>query len=111
VRENLVWSLDAPADDEACRTALADAALHLDLDTALGDRGARLSGGERQRVAIARALLRRPDLLVLDEATNALDEATEAEVLAVLRGLLPRVTLLVVAHRPVPGADHVVRLG
>lgn len=111
VRENLVWSLDAPADDEACRAALADAALHLDLDTRLGDRGARLSGGERQRVAIARALLRRPDLLVLDEATNALDEATEAEVLAVLRGLLPRVTLLVVAHRPVPGADHVVRLG
>jgi ATP-binding cassette subfamily C protein len=110
VRENLVWSLDAPADDDACRRALADAALDLDLDTQLGDRGARLSGGERQRVAIARALLRQPDLLVLDEATNALDEATEAEVMAVLRGLLPRVTLLVVAHRPVPGADHVVRL-
>jgi ATP-binding cassette subfamily C protein len=111
LRENLVWSLDAPADDAACRRALADAALDLDLDTSLGDRGARLSGGERQRVAIARALLRHPDLLVLDEATNALDEATEAEVLDVLRGLLPRVTLLVVAHRPVPGADLVVPLG
>lgn len=119
VRDNLAWSLAETVSDEQCWDALAQAsagfarAWSAGLDTELGDRGVRLSGGERQRIALARALLRRPSLLVLDEATNALDEDTEAEVLDVLRALTPRITVLVVAHRraTIDAADCVIRLG
>jgi len=82
------------------------------LDTIVGDRGARLSGGERQRIALARALLMTPDLLVLDEATNALDNKTERAVIQALRGLAGRMTILVVAHRrsAMALAERVARL-
>lgn len=71
----------------------------LGLDTPVAERGARLSGGQRQRIALARALLRRPELIILDEATNAIDVAGEAAILAVLAALDPRPTIVVVAHR------------
>ena len=82
------------------------------LDTVLGDSGLRLSGGERQRVAIARALLRAPAVLVLDEATSSLDDATETAVLELLSDLAPSVTVLVIAHRrsTIDAAHHIVRL-
>ena len=64
----------------------------------VGERGVTLSGGQRQRLAIARALLRRPGVLVLDDATSAVDPIVEAEILSNLRGHRGR-TLLVVAHR------------
>jgi ATP-binding cassette subfamily C protein len=70
------------------------------LDESVGDRGSQLSGGERQRLVLARALLRRPRLLILDEATAALDSESEAQLLERLRGLEPRPAALVVAHRP-----------
>ena len=54
------------------------------LDTVLGDRGTMLSGGQRQRIAIARALLRDTPILILDEATNALDTASERHILSAL---------------------------
>ncbi len=57
------------------------------LDTELGERGATLSGGQRQRLALARALIRRPRLLILDDATSAVDPSVEAEI---LRGLKER---------------------
>lgn len=82
------------------------------LETVVGDRGSRLSGGERQRLALARALLRRPALLILDEATGALDAGNENRVLEALECLRRRMTLLVIAHRmsTVRRADHVIVL-
>lgn len=69
------------------------------LDTVVAERGTRLSGGQRQRIALARALLRRPDLLILDEATNAIDIAGEAAIFETLTRLDPRPAIVVVAHR------------
>jgi ABC-type multidrug transport system fused ATPase/permease subunit len=70
------------------------------IDESVGDRGSILSGGERQRLVIARALLRGPSLLILDEATAALDPESEAALVEQLKGLEPRPAALVVAHRP-----------
>jgi ABC-type multidrug transport system fused ATPase/permease subunit len=68
--------------------------------TIIGERGATLSGGQRQRLALARALARQPRLLLLDDATSAVDPATEAEILAGLGREFRTTTTLVVAHRP-----------
>jgi ATP-binding cassette subfamily B protein len=78
-------------------------------DTLIGERGANLSGGQRQRLAIARALLRRPDLLIFDEATSHLDTATERAIQESLRTALAGKTVVLVAHRlsTVKGADHI----
>ena len=90
VRGNVSLGSDLPDDDvwEALRTAQADgfvAALPHGLDTRLGERGTSLSGGQRQRLSLARALVRRPRLLVMDDATSAVDPEVEARILAALR--------------------------
>ena len=69
------------------------------LDTAVGERGIRLSGGERQRLALARAILRRPCLLVLDEASSSLDIENELRIQRALETLQGRLSVLVIAHR------------
>jgi ATP-binding cassette subfamily B protein len=68
-------------------------------ETMLGERGANLSGGERQRLAIARALLRKPALLIFDEATSHLDTSTERAIQENLRGVFANRSVLLVAHR------------
>ena len=115
VRGNV--TLGAPYDDEqiwtALRGAAADefvAALPEGLDTRIGERGASLSGGQRQRLALARALVRRPRLLVLDDATSAVDPSVEARILDALRDAERPATVVVVAYRQatIALADEVV---
>ncbi len=103
VAENIALDSDASRDEieRAATIAQADRfirALPKGLDTVLGERGHTLSGGERQRVALARALVRRPRVLILDDATSAVDPTIEAEILAGLRQEL-QTTLIVIAYR------------
>ncbi|MDQ1287268.1 MAG: ATP-binding cassette, subfamily bacterial [Actinomycetota bacterium] len=116
VRGNV--TLGADVDDDAVRRALrrarADrfvAALPDGLDTRVGERGASLSGGQRQRIALARALVRSPRLLVLDDATSAVDPRVEAQILRGLRAG-SGTTVLVIANRlaTIGLADEVVYL-
>jgi ATP-binding cassette subfamily C protein CydC len=110
--------LAGPAPDEAMRAALS--AVRLEealgpkggLDARLGPQGAGLSGGEARRLSLARAILRRPAVLLLDEPTEGLDEATAAAVLQRIRTALPRAAILIAAHRPVETAfaDRIIPL-
>ncbi len=107
VAANVAFGLDPDdIDEDRVREAL-DAARVLwfveklpnGINTEVGERGARLSGGERQRIGIARALYRKPQLLVLDEATSSLDTMTEAAVMRSVESLTGNLTLIHVAHR------------
>ena len=116
VRSNIALDSGA-ADDEVEHAAVIAAcdrfirALPRGYDTIVGERGHTLSGGERQRVALARALVREPRLLILDDATSAVDPSIEAEILGALRSELST-TLVVVAYRlsTIRLADRVIFL-
>lgn len=119
VRGNVTLGADVPDETvwAALRTAQADgfvAALSDGLDTRLGERGTSLSGGQRQRLSLARALVRRPRLLILDDATSAVDPEVEARILASLREDREgdAASLVVVAYRKatISLADEVVHL-
>ena len=115
VRENVTLGGDFTDDEvwSALRLAQADrfvAALPGGLDSVVGERGATLSGGQRQRLALARAVVRRPRLLVLDDATSAVDPEVERRILAGLRQAALPATVVVVAYRraTIALADEVV---
>jgi ATP-binding cassette subfamily B protein len=106
VKENIRFARPNADDDAVARAAeLAGAAEFVaDLpdgyETVLGERGFSLSGGQRQRIAIARAILADPAVLVLDDATSAVDATKEHEIRAALTTVMERRTTLVIAHRP-----------
>ncbi|VXC85979.1 putative enzyme [Sphingomonas sp. T1] len=105
IRENLLWSNPGASDAAIARALwIADAddllaRLPEGLATWVGERGSLISGGERQRLALARAVLRDPQLLILDEATNAIDIDGEQIILHRLREACPDTTILMIAHR------------
>jgi ATP-binding cassette, subfamily B, bacterial len=105
VRENLTYGRPEATDDEVVRAAtLAEAhdfiqELPDGYDTIVGERGQKLSGGQRQRLTIARAILRDPAVLVLDEATSAIDNETEAAIQRSLAQVSAGRTTVVIAHR------------
>jgi ATP-binding cassette subfamily B protein len=121
IRDNLRF-VRQEASDEECMASLEAAQLRglLErsrdgLDTRIGEGGLKLSGGERQRLAIARALLRKPHLLIFDEATSSLDTETEKEITRTIDGIIatrPSFVTLLIAHRlsTVASADRIVVL-
>lgn len=116
VRENLTRFHPNATEDEINDALEKAMALEIvrnlpqGLDTVLGERGVRLSGGEKQRVVLARALMGRPELLILDEATNAIDSISENLIQSAIRNLKNDITVVLVAHRysTVCSADDVV---
>jgi len=108
IRENLLFVRPDASDDE-CREVLRMSAVSSileradkDLDTRIGEGGLKLSGGERQRLAIARALLRKPELIIFDEATSSLDSITEDAITQTIKDIKKhqsKLMMIIVAHR------------
>ena len=118
IKENLLWAKPEATNDDI-HLALQQAGasdlinqLPNGIETMVGDRGSQLSGGERQRIALARGLIRKPKILILDEATNAVDDNTENLIKQALSELNGKMTILIVAHRSslIELADNTIEL-
>ena len=105
IKENLLWSNSKATEEEMIDSLkIANAYdlvmnLPLKLDTYVGERGAELSGGERQRIVLARSILRKPKLLILDEATSSLDQSSEMLINESIKKMSKFTTILIIAHR------------
>ena len=118
IGENIAYGRpDAFADDIAEAAGIAEAWEFIErlpdhLDTLVGERGVRLSGGQRQRLSLARALLKNPPILILDEATSAVDNETEAAIQRSLKKIAHGRTIIMIAHRlsTIVHADQIVVL-
>jgi len=118
IRDNLRWGKEEASEAEiakACRQANASefiARFPDGYDTLVGDRGVRLSGGQCQRLALARAVLRKPELLILDEATSSLDTYSERLIQQAVESVAKETTVIVIAHRlsTVVNADYIYLL-
>jgi len=118
IQDNLRWAKPDATDDELYDALSKAGAINLieklpnKLKTIVGDRGTQLSGGERQRIALARALIRQPKILILDEATSAVDDKTEELIQQALSKLNGEITIIIVAHRSklIELADHIIQL-
>ncbi|HEY98292.1 MAG TPA: ABC transporter ATP-binding protein [Dehalococcoidia bacterium] len=116
VRNNITLRSEKYSDEEVFRAAgYADAHdfitdLPQGYDTQVGDKGVRLSGGQKQRIAVARAMIRQPDILIFDEATNALDSVSEAAVQKAIDEISRDHTVIIIAHRlsTVVNADKII---
>ena len=118
IRNNITFGSEYPDQDIVRVSEYADAHSFISelpdgYDTLVGDRGMKLSGGQRQRIAVARAMVRNPEILIFDEATNALDNISEAAVQKAIDEISKDHTVLVIAHRlsTVVNADKIVVLG
>ncbi len=115
IRDNMLWAYSLATDkdiSEACRQANADEfikQLPEGYNTLVGDRGIRLSGGQIQRLALARAILRKPSLLILDEATSSLDTYSERLIQQAIENIAKETTVIVIAHRlsTIANADYI----
>ena len=116
IRENILWGRPNATEEEVFEAA-RNANIHDFItslpngyDTFVGERGVKLSGGQKQRISIARAFLKNPPILILDEATSSLDNATEAAIQHSLDVLCRGRTTIIVAHRlsTVKNADKII---
>lgn len=118
VYENIAYGAENATEEEvyaAAKTACADEFIREMPEgymTKIGERGVRLSGGQKQRIAIARAVLRKTPILMLDEATSAVDNETEAQIQKAIENLSGSHTLIVIAHRltTIMKADDIIVL-
>jgi len=116
-RENICFGTDATDEEvlEVCKTAGCYEVINNlpnGLDSALGEHGYKISGGEAQRIAIARALIRKPEIMIFDEATSNLDSHNEQIIQATLEKCRDKCALVVIAHRlsTVVSADQIIVL-
>ncbi len=115
IRDNLLWAKDDATDAELQKAAAQAYSTEFiesfpeGYNTLVGDRGVRLSGGQIQRISLARALLRKPEILILDEATSSLDTQSERLIQQAIESIAGETTVIVIAHRlsTIINADYI----